>query len=78
MEISRFIKTKITERGINQTKLAELAGFKSQSNISMLLKSKNITVNNLMALLDALDCELIMRDKITGGEQAVTVNSDSI
>lgn len=72
MTVSTFIRTKIIERNINQKQLADSAGFKNQSNISMLLKVNNMHINNLFALLDALDCELIIRDKITGVENVIS------
>lgn len=72
MTVSTFIRTKIIERNINQKQLADSAGFKNQSNISMILKVNNMHINNLFALLDALDCELIIRDKITGVENVIS------
>lgn len=72
MTISDFIRIKITERKTNQSELAAKAGFKNQSNVSMLLKSKNMRTENLFALLDALDCELVLKDKITGAESTIT------
>lgn len=71
MTIATLIRSKIVERATNQTELAERAGFKSQSNISMMLKTGNMRVNNLFALLDALDCELVVRDKTTGVENVI-------
>ena len=71
MTITTLIRSKIAERATNQTELAERAGFKSQSNISMMLKTGNMRVNNLFALLDALDCELVVRDKTTGVENVI-------
>ena len=71
MTIKALIRSKIAEKSTNQTELAEKAGFKSQSNISMMLKKGNMRVNNLFALLDALDCELVVRDKTTGVESVI-------
>ena len=72
MNISKFVKMKITEREINQAVLAQRAGFKNQSNIAMMLKVNNMRLNNVFSLLDALDCELVIRDKITGEEKVIT------
>ena len=66
MNISKFVKMKITEREINQAVLAQRAGFKNQSNVAMMLKVNNMRLNN------ALDCELVVRDKITGEEKTIT------
>ena len=72
MNISKFVKMKITEREINQAVLAQRAGFKNQSNVAMMLKVNNMRLNNVFSLLDALDCELVIRDKITGEEKVIT------
>ena len=73
MTIDRYIRMKIAERGINQTILAEKAGFKNQSNIATMLKStKGMRTANLFVLLDALDCEVVFRDRSTGEEKTIT------
>lgn len=72
MNISKFVKMKITEREINQAVLAQRAGFKNQSNVAMMLKVNNMRLNNVFSLLDALDCELVVRDKVTGEEKTIT------
>ena len=72
MTVSTFIRTKIIERNISQKQLADRSGFKNQSNISTILKVNNMHINNLFALLDALDCELIIRDKVTGVENVIS------
>ena len=72
MNITTLIRTKIVERGINQTTLAERAGLKNQSNVAMMLKTNNMRLNNLFVLLDALDCELVIRDKVTGVENVIS------
>ena len=73
MTIDRYIRMKITERGINQTILAEKAGFKNQSNIATMLKStKGMRTANLFVLLEALNCEMVFRDRDTGEEKTIT------
>ena len=51
-------------RGWSQAMLAEKAGFKSQSNITGLLNNnKNgIRIDNLVKMLNALGCEVVVRD----------------
>lgn len=53
-------------RGWSQSKLASEAGFKSQSNITGLLNNnKNgIRIDNLFKILDAMGCEIVVRDKM--------------
>ena len=75
MTIGRYIKMKMSERGINQIDLAEMAGFKNQSNISMLLRdNSNMRLNSLFSLLDALNCELVIRDKATQRSDTIEQN----
>ena len=53
-------------RGWSQAKLAEEAGFKSQSNITGLLNQNQngIRIDNLFKMLDAMGCEIVVRDKM--------------
>ena len=50
----------------SQADLAREAGFKSQSNITGLLNNnKNgIRIDNLVKILNAMGCEVIVRDKM--------------
>lgn len=62
-------------RDWNQPKLAEEAGFKSQSNITGLLNNnKNgIRIDNLYKMLNAMGCEIVVRDKM-GSKQEWVIN----
>ena len=62
-------------RDWNQPKLAEEAGFKSQSNITGLLNNnKNgIRIDNLYKMLNAMGCEIVVRDKM-GSKQEWIIN----
>lgn len=53
-------------RGWSQSKLASEAGFKSQSNITGLLNNnqKGIRIDNLFRMIDAMGCEIVIRDKM--------------
>lgn len=53
-------------RGWSQAKLAAEAGFKSQSNITGLLNNNQngIRIDNLFKMLDAMGCEIVVRDKM--------------
>jgi transcriptional regulator with XRE-family HTH domain len=50
----------------SQADLAREAGFKSQSNITGLLNNnKNgIRIDNLVKMLNAMGCEIVVRDKM--------------
>ena len=58
-------------KGYNQTLVAEKAGLKRQSNVAEMLRSRNLRVDNLIRLLEAMDCELVIRSKTS------VVNPDS-
>lgn len=60
------VRELMTIRGWSQAKLAIEAGFKSQSNITGLLNNnKNgIRIDNLFKMLDAMGCEIVVRDKM--------------
>jgi len=53
-------------RGWSQSKLAEEAGFKSQSNITGILnRASTMKVDSLVMLAEAMGCEVIVRDKMS-------------
>ena len=66
MTEKQVIREVLTLRGWSQQKLAEEAGFKSQSNINGLLNatSKGIRVDSLIKVLDAMGCEIVVKDKM--------------
>lgn len=55
----------------SQAELAREAGFKSQSNITGLLNNnKNgIRIDNLVKMLNAMGCEVVVRDKMGSGRE---------
>lgn len=60
-------------RDWSQPRLAAEAGFKSQSNITGLLNNnKNgIRMDNLFKMLDAMGCEIVVRDKMGSKQEWV-------
>lgn len=64
-------------RGWSQQTLADEAGFKRQSNVSNLLNSREngMRVDNLLKLLNAMGCELVVRDKM-GSKKEWTITSE--
>lgn len=67
MNEKEIIRKVMEIRGWSQSTLAEKAGFKSQSNITGLLNNnKNgIRTDNLVRMLNALGCEVIVRDAMS-------------
>lgn len=67
----------IKERGYTQTILAEIAGFKYQSNIGGMLKSKNMRVDNFVRLLGAMGYEVIVKDKNSSNKTKWTLTGET-
>lgn len=66
MTEKEVVREVMSIRGWSQSKLAEEAGFKSQSNITGLLNNntKGIRIDNLVKLFEAMGCEIVVRDKM--------------
>ena len=58
-----IVKEAIKSRGLNQVILSQMCGMKRPSNLSELLRSKSITVQNFVMLMDAMGFEVQVRDK---------------
>lgn len=56
-----LVRALTDKRGITQADLAERAGFAGQTNIAAIYQSKNMRVDNLIRLVEALGCELVVR-----------------
>ena len=65
------VRAVMAKRNWSQPKLAEEAGFKSQSNITGLLNNnKNgIRIDNLFKMLDAMGCKIVIRDNMGSNEE---------
>jgi len=69
MDEKTIIREIMTLKGYTQALVAEKAGLKRQSNMSEMLRSRNLRVDNLVRLLEAMDCELVIRSKTGIGDQ---------
>lgn len=71
MTEKEIVREVMSIRKWSQADLAREAGFKSQSNITGLLNNnKNgIRIDNLVKMLNALGCEVIVRDKMGSGKE---------
>ena len=67
-------------RGWSQAKLASEAGFKSQSNITGLLNNNRngIRIDNLFRMLDAMGCEIVVRDKMGSKKEWVIDQKEDV
>ena len=64
MNEKQIIRELISLRDYNQSILAEKAGLKRQSNVGEMLRSKNLRVDNLIRLLNAMDCDLVVKSRL--------------
>lgn len=78
MNEKAVIKDIMHLRNWSQAMLAKESGFKSQSNITGLLNNnKNgIRTDNLVKMLNAMGCELVVRDKMGSKEEWVIDQCD--
>ena len=65
MKVSDVLKHVIKESGTTQTRLAKMLGYKSQSGVAERIKG-NITVENLLAITDAIGYEVAIQKKKPG------------
>ena len=66
-----IIRAAMNVRGYNQTMLAEQAGLKRQTNVSEMLRSRSIRVDNFVKLLNAMGFEVIVKDKNSANKENV-------
>ena len=65
MTAKEAIKEIMGIRKWSQAKLAEEAGFKSQSNVTGILnRGSSLRVDSLVQMAEAMGCEVIIRDKM--------------
>ena len=71
-----IIKTLMKIKGASGATLAEKMSFKTASAVTNRLQSKTMTVEVLVNLLAAMDCELVIRHKMGSKETFVVTNED--
>lgn len=71
-----IVKTMMKTKKASGAVLAEKMGFKTASAVTNRLQSKTMTVEVLLKLLDALDCELVIRHKMGDKESFVVDNEN--
>lgn len=72
--VKAMMKTKKASGAV----LAEKMGYKTASAVTNRLQSKTMTVEKLVELLGALDCELVIRHKIGDKETFVVDNEHRV
>lgn len=73
-----IVKTMMKTKKASGAVLAEKMGFKTASAVTNRLQSKTMTVEVLINLLDALDCELVIRHKMGDKETFVVDNENRV
>lgn len=71
MQANEVIKTLMSNKKITQGEITQRLGMKSQSGVSQAL-SRDMKTSMLLRFLESMDCELIVKDKTTGEEYAIT------
>lgn len=72
----KILKALMKAKGMSGATLAEKLGFNTASAVTNRLQSKTMTVEVLIRLLDAMDCELVIKNKVGGKETYVVTNDD--
>lgn len=72
MTASESVKEIMKKHGVSQELMAKRAGYKYQSNVTGILnRGASMRVDNLLKMINAMGCELIIRDRKDGDEWTV-------
>lgn len=66
-----LVKQAIKARGYTQAMLAEQIGYNGQNSIAMALNGRNMQINVLAMMLDALGFDLIIKDRNSSNKDNV-------
>ena len=69
-----IVKALLKSKGVSQKLLADKMGFATHTGVSNRLQGKSMTVAVLIEMLEALDCELVIKNKVGDKESYVVVN----
>lgn len=71
-----IVKALMRAKGMSGKTLAEKMGYNTPSGVTNRLQSKTMTVEKLIEMLDAMDCELIIKNKVGDKEVFVVDNNN--
>lgn len=71
-----IVKTLMKSKGVSGAVLADKLGFNTPSAVTNRLQSKTMTVEVLVKLLEAMDCELVIKNKV-GAKEAFVVDNEN-
>ena len=69
-----IVKTLLKSKNVSHSVLSKKMGFATASGVSNRLQGKSMTVEVLLRMLDAMDCELIIKNKVGDKEVFVVDN----
>lgn len=72
----KIVKELMRTKGVSGAVLADKLGYNTPSAVNNRLQSKTMTVEKLLELLGAMDCELVIRNRVGGKEVYVVDNED--
>ena len=70
-----IVKTLLKSKKMTHALLADKLGMATPSGVSNRLQGKSMTVEVLVKMLDAMDCELVIRNKV-GDKESYTVQNE--
>lgn len=71
-----IVKTLMKAKGFSGAKLADKMGFNTASAVTNRLQGKTMTVEKLIELLAAMDCELVIKNTVGDKESFVVTNEN--
>ena len=71
-----IVKALMKAKGMSGKTLAEKMGYNTASGVTNRLQSKTMTVEKLIEMLDAMDCELVIKNKVGDKETFTVVNEN--
>ena len=66
MGASKKIKIALVDKGIKQSELARMLGYKSINSVYNMLGRDNMTFATVEEWADAIGCDVVLRDRTTG------------
>ena len=71
-----IVKTLMKAKGFSGAKLADKMNFKTASAVTNRLQGKTMTVEKLIELLAAMDCELVIKNTV-GDKEVFVVDNEN-
>lgn len=70
--MKKIIRTIMLLRGFTNATLAEKCGYNTPSGVSNVINRENgMRIDNLVKLMEAMDCEVVIRSKLTDKQEWV-------